>query len=162
MKTKLFSLVMLSLLSINSYAALKCDIKVETKQIVKIETFSKSDRDLSLGSDTCDSGPLEKAAIAACVNKLGAEAECEIISNTRNRLTNPIASVPIVGSFWEKNVGTKCEVIVQGKTFAKKNPNLVKQEKCDKIDQCIEDSTIDGNSDELNTLFNLKRNLSCN
>lgn len=162
MKTKLFSLVMLSLLSVNSYAALKCDIKVETKQVVKIETFSKSDRDLSLSGDSCDSVPLEKAAIAACVNKLGAEAECEVISNTKDRLTNPIASVPVVGWFWEKNVGTKCEVIVQGKTFSKKNSDVVRQEKCEKIDQCIENSTIEGNNNELDTLFNLKRNLSCN
>lgn len=154
---------MLSLLSVNSYAALKCDIKVETKKILKIETFSKSDRDLSLSSyESCDPGPLKKAAIAACVNKLGAEAECEIISNTKNRLTNPIAAVPILGDFWEKNVGTRCEIIVEGRTFTKKNNDVVRQEKCDKIDQCIEDSTIEGNSDELNTLLNLKRNLSCN
>ena len=162
MKTKLFSLVMLSLLSVNSYAALKCDIQVESKQTLKVHTFTKSDRDLSLEYyDECDIQPLVQAATAACINKLGAEAECKVISHKRERLINPITEVPVVGWFWEKNVGTRCEVIVEGRTFTKKNSQTVRGEKCEKIDQCIEDSTINGNDEELDILFNLKRNLDC-
>lgn len=161
MKTKLFSLIMLSLLSANSYAALKCDLRVESKQILKIQTFTKSDRDIDLHYGTCDSTPLAQAAIATCINKLGAEAECKVVSNTKAELINPIAVVPVVGWFWQKDVGSRCEVIVEGRTFTKKDAQVVRGEKCEKIDQCIEDSTIEGNDDELDTLFNLKRNLDC-
>lgn len=161
MKTKLFSLIMLSLLSTNSYAALKCDLRVESKQVLKIQTFTKADRDLNLDHDNCDAAPLIQAALAACVNKLGAEAECGVISATRADLINPIAVVPVVGWFWQKDVGSRCEVIVEGRTFTKRDAQVVRGEKCEKIDQCIEDSTIEGNDDELDTLFNLKRNLDC-
>jgi hypothetical protein len=162
MKTKTLLMAVMSLLSIHSYAATKCDIKVETKQVKSVEVFSSTDRNFNLSGSSCNEKLLENTLIAECINKLGTEAECLVVSKESNTIINPITHVPVLGRFWKAEVGGKCTMTVHGKTYLKKNSEFIKREKCDKIDQCIENSTIDGNDDELNTMLNLKRNLSCN
>jgi len=56
---------------------------------------------------------------------------------------------------------TVCMATVRGTTYRRRSGSIIKEEKCSKINRCIEEATLADDVEQVRLMSNLRFNLNC-